>query len=190
MPGKAFDQPVGIELQEALVFQSGRQRVYAFMAPQRYRTDQAAENDPIGRTILAGARRPGEPPAANQAAVDMDCVGPAEGDGAAGRGMCRKGISKSVQSDIDGAAGQPERFIRLEYRGKFDHIEATDIDKRPGTLIGSHALGLDERLADFPELDQPKWGRKVYCDLQCSPTTGHTTTYRSNRIRALSLVSL
>src|SRR6516225_3386063 len=164
--------------------------MYAFNAPQRYRSDQAAEDDPIGYAILAGDRRPSEPPAANQAAIDMDRIGPAEGDGTAGRGLRGEGISKSVQSHIEGAAGQPKRFIGLQYRGKFDHIEATDIDKRPGAFVGSQALGLEERLADFPELDRPKRGRKVYCDLRCSPTPGHTTTYRTARIRALLWVSL
>ena len=48
--------------------------------------------------------------------------------------MKRQRISQSVQSSVDGAAGQPERFIGLEYRGELDDPEPTDIDQRPGTI--------------------------------------------------------
>src|SRR5262249_10095302 len=104
---------------------------------------------------------PSEPPAADQAAIDMDRVGPDEGDWEAGRGIRRDCITKRVQSGIEGATGQPQRLIRLEYRGKFHHIETTDVDERPGPLATCYALGLDERVADFPELDHPKRRRNV-----------------------------
>src|SRR5262249_41780531 len=130
--------------------------MHALTASERHRPDEAAEHDPIGYMILAGAPRPGEAPATNQPAIDMDRTGPAKGDRAAGRGMCREGITKGVQSDVKGAAGQTERFLGLQYHGKFEHVEATDIDERPGSLCAGDALGLDERFPHLPELDQPK----------------------------------
>src|SRR5215475_8515720 len=131
--------------------------------------------------LLAGHLGPGQPTAANQTAVHKNSIGPAKGDGARGRGMYGERIPQSVQSGIEGTAGQAERLFRLKHHGEFHNTEATDTDQRASPLPGGNGLGVAEGLAHFPELDQPKWGRKVYGDLQFPRATRHACATHARR---------
>src|SRR5262249_53519542 len=128
---------------------------------------------------------PGEPAGPDEATIDMDRTGPAEGDGASGRGMHREGITKRVEPHVKRAARQLERLLWLEDRGKFDHVEAPDIDERPGPFRGSQALGVGERLAHFPKLDQSKGGWKVERELGRLRATARITSHGTTGLALL-----
>ena len=81
MAREALDQRAGAEIVEAFLLERGRQRMQARLAlAHRHGADHGAEHQPVRRLVLARALRPGEPPAADQPAVDADRVRPVERD--------------------------------------------------------------------------------------------------------------
>ena len=71
---------------EAFVLQRRRQRAQAgLLLAHGDGAHHRAEHQPVRRSILVRPRGPGEAPAADQPAIDMDGIGPGEGDGPLGR---------------------------------------------------------------------------------------------------------
>jgi len=79
--GEAFNQPIRAEIPEPFIFQGGCERTHPGpVASHRHHADHGAEYEPGRRRIVIGAIRPCEASAADQAAVEADCIRPFDGD--------------------------------------------------------------------------------------------------------------
>ena len=101
MARKAFHQPAGADVVEALLLQRGRQRTQPGSSRPSTRCGCGAEHQPIRRLVFARAVRPGQPAAADQAAIDADRVGPAERDRPLRRGVRQQRIGQRHHAGVE-----------------------------------------------------------------------------------------
>ena len=140
-----------------------RQRTQAGIAsrpstPMRMR---GAEHQPIRRLGFRCIGRPGQPAAADQAAIDMDGVGPAEGDRPLRRGVHQQRVAQRHHAGVEGAARARQRLLRLEHDGEFRQIEAPDVHQRARALLGRNGLGVREGVAHLPQRHQAEGRRQI-----------------------------
>ena len=77
MPREGFHQALGAGFIEAFVLERGAQRMQTGIDPgHRHETDHRAEHQPFRRLVFVRAFRPGQTPAADQAAIDADRIRP------------------------------------------------------------------------------------------------------------------
>ena len=80
MTREAFHQAAGASVIEAFLAERGRQRTQAGVALRPWQTVRtvAPNTSQSGGSVSAASCGPGQPPATDQAAIDMDGIGPAE----------------------------------------------------------------------------------------------------------------
>ena len=162
MARKALHQPAGAQIVEALLGQRCRQRLQArLLLAHGDQADRGAEHEPIRTAVLGRACRPGQPAAADQAAIDMDGVGPANLDRPLRRGMRQQRIVERHHADVEGAARAGERLLRLQHHGELRQVEAADMHQRAGARLGRDRLGVREGVADLPQRHQAERRRQV-----------------------------
>jgi hypothetical protein len=130
MAGKPFGQAVRCEPREAFV-----------------EVDNGAEYEPIRYHPFICARRPGETAAADEPAIDRECIRPFDRDRCLGRRERRKRIGKRGHAGIEGAARLDELLFRLEHESEFRDVEPAREDQRPGAELSGVSRGMGKRIA-------------------------------------------
>ena len=141
MAGEAFDQATGAGVVEAFLAERGRQRAQAGITlAHRHDAHRGAKHQPIRRLGFCCMRRPGHSAATDQATVDVDGVGPAEGDGTLRGGVHQQCIAQRHHAGVERPASARQRLLRLEHDGEFRKIEAPDVHERPAPSSAAIAL--------------------------------------------------
>ncbi len=95
--------------------------------------------------------RPGEPPAADQPAIDADRIRPVDLDRLFRRRMGEQRVDQRHHAGVKRAPRGAQRLVRLQHDGELGEIEAPDIDQRSGALLGRDLDRMRERIADLAQ---------------------------------------
>ena len=100
----------------------------------RHGADHAAEHQPLRRLVFRSIG-PGELRAADQAAIDVDRVGPDAGDRFLRRRVRGQRVDQRRHAGVEGAPRAAQRFLRLQHDREFGKIEAADEHQRAGAQL-------------------------------------------------------
>ncbi len=92
-------------------------------------SDHSTEYQPWRRLVFFRRWRPAEPPAADEAAVDADRVGPIDRYLLVRRRIGAQGVGQRHHPGIEGAARGVQWLVGFEHHRKFREIEPPDIDQ-------------------------------------------------------------
>src|SRR5260221_13026932 len=96
------------------------------------------ERHPIGRNLVIGAVGPTKPPAANQAAIDINRVRPFDGDWLLRRRRRSERIAERNHARIECATRGSERLGGLQHDRERREVGAADEDKGPAAPVKRH----------------------------------------------------
>jgi hypothetical protein len=109
------------------------------------RTVSMAEGDPGLRPLSTAIEEEGF----DEAAVDLDRVGPVEDDRPFWRRMHCQRVGERGRAGIDRAPRLPERLVGLQHHRELGQVEAADMDERAGALLGRDPGRVRHGVADL-----------------------------------------
>jgi DNA-directed RNA polymerase subunit RPC12/RpoP len=119
------------------------------------------EDEPIRHGVLVGMLGPGEPPAANEAPIDIDCVRPFDDNRLFRRRTHRERVSERNHTGVECAACGSKRLIRLQHNGKLGEVKAADEYECSGAELGGTGAGMGESVANLAQHHHPEGRRQV-----------------------------
>jgi hypothetical protein len=143
MAGEAFDEPLSTDIAETLFCKRGRKRMQpGFPRARGNNANSGAKNKPIRRLVLIGVIGPSEPPTANEAPINIDCVRPFKDDRLFRRRPRRQSITERSHADVKRPACRCEWLLWLQDDSELGEVEATDENQRSGTQFSGMGAGM------------------------------------------------
>ena len=149
VPGKAFDETLRTDIVKTLVGERrGKRMQPGTLRAQGEDANCRPEDEPVRRGVLVSIIGPGEPPAANEAAVDIDRVRPFDDDRLFRRRPRRERVAQRNHPGIEYAARGSERLVRLQHNSKLGEVKTADGYERSSAERGGMGARMGESVAN------------------------------------------